>query len=320
MNIREVASGLQFPEGPVVLEDGAIAVVEIARGRLTRVDPHGKTTVIATPGGGPNGAAIGPDGKCYVCNSGGFEWRRNRAGQLRPVGRASDYSGGRIERIDLSTGRVERIYEEAPSEEGTRTLSGPNDLVFDASGGFWFTDLGGSSDRRTDRSAIYYAATSGQDIREIPLPIVTPNGIGLGSEDGALLIADTEAARIWSFNLIGPGQIAKQEAPAPHGARFIRQAGGNYQRFDSLAVDCEGSVLVGTLIHGGITQFSSAGLLMGHIPLDDPYVTNLCFGGKDMRTLYVTLSGTGRLIAIDDWPVPGKPLHFQLDQGNRDTP
>lgn len=311
MKIREIAHGLQFPEGPVVLEDGSIAVVEIARGTLTRIDLNGNATVIATPGGGPNGAAIGPDGMCYVCNSGGFEWRRNKAGNLRPIGRANDYSGGRIERIDLFTGRVERLYEGVPSPKGPRALSGPNDLVFDTTGSFWFTDLGGASGHQTDRSAVYYAAATRNEIREVPLPILTPNGIGLGPADRTLFIADTEAARIWSFDLSGPGSIAKREAPVPHGAKFIQQAGGEYQRFDSLTVDCEGSVLVGTLIHGGITQFSSTGLLTAHFPLDDPYVTNLCFGGKDLRTLYVTLSGTGRLIAIEDWPVSGKPLHFQ---------
>ena len=72
--LREIARGLAFPEGPVCLPDGSVLVVEIRRGTLTRVAPDGAQTVVAEPGGGPNGAAIGPDGEVYVCNNGGFEW------------------------------------------------------------------------------------------------------------------------------------------------------------------------------------------------------------------------------------------------------
>ena len=70
-------------------------------------------------------------------------------------------------------------------------------------------------------------------------------------------------------------------------------------------------MLVATLLHGGITTIAPDGRLLGHLPLPDPYVTNLCFGGPDLRTLYVTLSNHGRLIAIDDWPVPGLRLNHQ---------
>jgi gluconolactonase len=61
MKIREIASGLQFPEGPVAMSDGSVVLVEIARGTLSRVTPDGRIHVLAALGGGPNGAAIGPD-------------------------------------------------------------------------------------------------------------------------------------------------------------------------------------------------------------------------------------------------------------------
>ena len=75
-NLTEIASGLAFPEGPVMLPDGAMLVVEIAKGCVTRIDPGGRKTIVAKPGGGPNGAAFGPDGHLYICNSGGFAWRQ----------------------------------------------------------------------------------------------------------------------------------------------------------------------------------------------------------------------------------------------------
>src|SRR5262245_26896888 len=104
---REIASGLAFPEGPIALSDGSVLVVEIAGARLTRVSPSGRCETVAKLDGGPNGAALGPDGKCYICNNGGFAWRRAEHDILRPAGRAKDYSGGRIERVDLASGAVE---------------------------------------------------------------------------------------------------------------------------------------------------------------------------------------------------------------------
>jgi len=158
MKIREIASGLQFPEGPVAMSDGSVVLVEIARGTLSRVTPDGHIHVLATLGGGPNGAAIGPDGAVYICNNGGFRYTSNPGGCLRPIGQADDYSGGRIERVNLATGRIDRLFDEADG----LTLRGPNDLVFDAHGGFYFTDLGKVREQDMDRGGLFYAMPGAQ--------------------------------------------------------------------------------------------------------------------------------------------------------------
>src|SRR5215468_1808130 len=98
-DVRVLATGLRFPEGPVALADGSILLVEIEAARLTRVAPDGTKTIAAQHTGGPNGAAIGPDGKVYICNNGGFTWRELPNVGLIPTGQAEDYSGGRIERV-----------------------------------------------------------------------------------------------------------------------------------------------------------------------------------------------------------------------------
>src|SRR2546427_9896045 len=103
--MREITSGLQFPEGPIALADGSVLVVEIKRGTLTRVAPDGKQTIVATTGGGPNGAAIGPDGPVYACNNGGFG-RHDLGGLLVPGNQAHGYSGARIPPGDLAPGKV----------------------------------------------------------------------------------------------------------------------------------------------------------------------------------------------------------------------
>jgi gluconolactonase len=302
MEIRTLAEGLEFPEGPVALENGSVLVVEIAAGRLTRVMPGGAKTVAARPGGGPNGAAIGPDGKCYVCNNGGFEWvveGRHR----RPFLQARDYAGGRIERVDLATGAVECLCRAA----GEVSLKGPNDLVFDRHGGFYFSDLGKVRAREMDRGAVYYAKADGSAITEVAFPMVTPNGVGLSPDGTTLYVAETEAARLWAFDIVEPGVVRKEPWPSPHGGRLVAGVGG-YQRFDSLALDAEGRICVATLINGGITVISPDGRHVEHHPMPDPMTTNICFGGSDMRTAFITLSWTGRLVAVD-WPVPGLRLN-----------
>jgi len=307
MKIREIASGLQFPEGPIAMDDGSVVLVEIARGTLTRVTADGKVQVVAQPGGGPNGAAIGPDGAVYVCNNGGFRFHTEADGCLRPVAQADDYSGGRLERVDLTTGRVERLFD---SVEGIG-LRGPNDIVFDAQGGFWFTDLGKVREREMDRGGVFHARADGSQAVVVAHPAMTPNGIALSPDGGTVYYAETEGARLWAFEVTGPGKVRRETWPSPQGGRMIAAApGGHYQRFDSMAVDALGNICVATLLHGGISVISPDGSICSHVPLPDRYTTNLCFGGKDMRTVYVTLSGVGKLIAIDDWPVPGLRLNY----------
>ena len=308
MKIRQIAAGLQFPEGPVAMDDGSVLLVEIARGTLSRVTPDGRIHVVANLGGGPNGTAIGPDGAAYVCNNGGFRWSTEHDGTLRPVGQAEDYSGGRIERVDLATGRSERLYE---SVEGL-ALRGPNDIVFDAHGGFYFTDLGKVRDTEIDRGGVFYGQPDGSAASVIARPLLTPNGIALSPDGNTLYYAETEGARVWAFDITGPGQVRKDRWPSPNGARMVTASpGGHWQRFDSMAVDALGNLCVATLMHGGISIISPDGSMTSHVPLPDPFTTNICFGGRDRRTAYITLSGSGRLIAIDDWPVPGLKLNHE---------
>ena len=300
---REIAHGLRFPEGPVALPDGDVLVVEIEAGTLARVKKAGHVEVVAVLGGGPNGVAIGPDGAAYVCNNGGFEWHRGPDG-VRPVMQAKDYSGGRIERVDLATGAVNVLYTE--TRDGP--LKGPNDLVFDAHGGFWFTDLGKARPRELDRGGVYYALPDGSFIEEVIQPMLTPNGIGLSPDGGTLYVAETQTARVFAFEIEAPGRVRKDKWPAPYGGRLLAGVGG-FRHFDSLAIDSAGNVCVATLIEGGITVVPAVAGKVQFLPLPDRYTTNLCFGGLDMRTAFVTLSMSGRLVAID-WPRPGLGLHW----------
>ena len=298
-----LARGLRFPEGPVALGDGSVALVEIARGTVSRVTPDGAVSVIAELGGGPNGLALGPGGDLFVCNNGGFEWHEE-PGLLRPVGTPASYGGGRIERLDPRTGTARVLYDRC----GAHGLRGPNDIVFDRHGGFYFTDLGKTRPRDRDQGGVYYALADGSRITELVHPMLTPNGIGLSPDERTLYVAETEGGRLWAFDIVEPGVLARQPFPSPNGGRFLFNAPG-YNRFDSLAVDAEGNICVATLIAGAITVVAPDGRLVRTVRTPDVYTTNICFGGPDRRTAFVTLSGVGQLIAMP-WEEAGLPLNF----------
>ncbi|MDE0933063.1 MAG: SMP-30/gluconolactonase/LRE family protein [Novosphingopyxis baekryungensis] len=298
-----VASGLRFPEGPVAMEDGSVILVEIEAGRITRVKPDGTTQTVAEPGGGPNGLAMGPDGKLYCCNNGGFDWVRGD-GMLAPHGIAPDYSGGRIERINIETGAVEVLYK---SGDHGCTLRGPNDIVFDAHGGFWFTDHGKQdfSTRCHDIVGIFYGKTDGSHLEEVIFPSNNPNGIGLSPDGNTLYAAETYTCRLMKFNIVAPGKVDDAAGPGGPGIPVYRPAG--YKFFDSLGMEECGNICVATIGECGISVISPEGELVEFVATDDIFTTNICWGGADRKTAYITLSGTGRLAKMD-WARPGLKL------------
>ncbi|MGY0650850.1 SMP-30/gluconolactonase/LRE family protein [Luteimonas sp. A537] len=298
---KVIASGLHFPEGPIALSDGSVLVAEIKGARLLRIAADGSQHVVAELGGGPNGAAIGPDGHCYVCNNGGFSWRSDD-GFSRPTGPAADYRGGSIQRVDLSTGAVETVFTHCDGVP----LHGPNDIVFDATGGFWFTDFGKKFDDRLMTGSLLYARPDTGTIHRAAQHLLTPNGVGLSPDGQTLYVSETETSRLWRYPVTEPGRIALAPWPSPNGGQLHHGLPG-YQRFDSLAVEESGNICVATLVSGGISVFSPSGELLEFHRAPEGYCTNLCFGGPDLRTAFITLSGYGQLMAVP-WPRPGLRL------------
>ena len=299
-----VANGLAFPEGPVVLPDGSLLVVEIRGQCLTRIAPDGDRRIVAALPGGPNGAAVGPDGAIYICNNGGFAFGDVELYAINiPVGPAPDYAGGSIQRVDPETGEVRTLYTAA----GGVPLRGPNDLVFDRHGGFWFTDHGKSGHRERDRVGVFYAAADGSFIREVIFPLENPNGIGLSPDGCTLYVAETYTCQLWAFDISGPGEIVPYPNLFGHGGRFLHRPAG-FRYFDSLAVEADDNICVATIGEPGISVVSPAGEFVEFVPTPDVFTTNICFGGPDMRTAYITLSGTGRVVSTR-WPRPGLRLN-----------
>jgi gluconolactonase len=303
-NWTVVADGLLFPEGPVVCPDSSVLIVEIERRTISRVSADGKVEVVAEVNGMPNGLAVGPDGALYVCNNGGFLFQKTDGlNRVRP-GVPEGYAGGWIERLDVRTGERQMLYTRC----GEHALVGPNDIVFDRHGGFYFTDHGKLYPRFRTHGGLYYALADGSRIVEVAYPLLSPNGVGLSPDGSAVYVAETETGRLWAFDLVSPGLARRHPGLVPHGGRLICGLPG-YQRFDSLAVEASGNVCVATLNTGCISVIGPEGELLSQVATGDPITTNICFGGPDLRTAYVTLSGKGQLIKMD-WERPGLALCF----------
>jgi gluconolactonase len=302
MEFREIATGLQFPEGPVAMDDGSVIVVEIKSKKITRVKPDGKTQTVAKVEGGPNGLAVGPEGALYVCNNGENFVYTKRQGLLIPGHAPKHHAGGWIERANISTGKVERLYSECDGEK----LIAPNDIVFDTGGGFWFTDHGTTTDKMRTHGALYYAKADGSKITRVLRELITPNGVGLSPDGKTVYYAETFTGRLYSLPLKKPG-VRGEVAGFTPGAFVNNFPGLGY--FDSLGVQADGGVCVATILAGGITTFWPGSKKVRHTPIPDPLVTNICWGGKNMKTAFITSSGTGRLLAAA-WPQAGLRLNY----------
>ena len=278
-----VAEGLGFPEGPVVMADGSAIVVESFSGRITRCW-NGRKETVCEVGDGPNGAAIGPDGALYVCNNGG----------IGPEYFARMDRVGRIERVDLSTGRYERVYDACDG----RPLSAPNDLMFDCDGNLWFTDFGRLETNGKRFGGLYCARADGSAITRIFDNALSYNGVGLSPDMCTVYVADTFQARVYAYD-------RKTEPQQP---RLVGTVPGMVS-LDSLAMAASGNICVATIgEHGAISTVTPQGIVTA-VPTDDPVTTNIAFGGSDMRDAFVTLSMKGMLVRTR-WNEPGMRLVY----------
>lgn len=279
MQFEVIAQGLAFPEGPVVMQEGSVIVVETDGGRVTRCWGGGRKEVVCETGGGPNGLAIGPDGALYHCNNGGH---------------GAEYDGaGRIERIDLATGQFERIYEGC---DGV-AFSAPNDIMFDCDGQMWFSDLGHIGEKSKDWGGLYCAAPDGSQITRIVERALSYNGVGISPDMTTVYAADTYSARLWAVDRKAELQKPRLVGTAP-GPVFL----------DSLAMTAAGNIAVAAVTGSAIATFTPSGEVT-MTPVDDRVVTNIAFGGEDMMDAYLTFSGHGTLVKCR-WHEPGMKLVY----------
>jgi gluconolactonase len=289
-----MADGLGFSEGPVVMPDGSVLVVDLISANITRVWKGGKE-VVKNIGGGPNGAQLGPDGALYVCNNGGADPDNHSY--------ADPSQPGRVERLDLATGKVERLFDKV---EGT-PLSAPNDLVFDSDGGFWFTDYGKTLAECYSRGGLYYCSPDRSEVKAITRNGTGFNGVGLSPDGKMLYFCKYFEGRLMRMNITGQGTVEMDAGGSPPHVELVGSGLGEAE-FDGLAVTATGTVCVGTNHTGGVSTITPDGKV-SFFDLPERMVTNIAFGGEDMRDAYLTWSTSGRLVKMR-WDEPGLKLNF----------
>jgi len=275
-----LTTGLQFPEGPVWLGPRRVAFTEI-RGQCVSLWHDGALTRVARTGGGANGATLGPDGALYVANNGGLS--------LGHEGRwtAPDAIPGRIQRVTLA-GEVSDVAVELPGAPPNR----PNDLCFGPDGLLYYTDphnwedLANLGTGRVGRTTLDGRV---ELVADIP---AFPNGIAFGPDD-RLYVAQSVTQKILVMDA-KPGATPAVWATLPRGFPdgFCFDAAGRLYAAGSL-----GDVVVIFEPDGEVRDIVEMGA--GSEP------TNCCLGDG---ALYVTLAGTGQLVALD-MPVEPLPLY-----------
>ncbi len=277
MSNTVIAEGLSFPEGPAFDGDGNLYIVEIQAGRISKISPDGETSIFSENGGGPNGSNFGPDGQLYVCNCGGFP--------------GPDRQAGRIERV-TPEGEVKVILTEIHGV----ALASPNDLGFDALGNIYFTDPIWGDDGLPGH--VCFLSRDG-DARRLHTGLAFPNGIAVTPDGQQLIVCESQTGRLVVFDILEPGVLGQPREFADLGEGAAP---------DGFAFDVQGNLLCCGYGSGKVFIFSpSGGKPVDTLEFEDKEITNLCFGGPENKTLYVTESGLGRVVT-KEWRHPGMIL------------
>ena len=280
------ATGFGWPEGPAVLPDGRIVLVESYRSQLTVVDPAGQARLYAYVAGAPNSCVLGSDGAFYICQNGGTTgpWRA----------------------AEMTTPSIQRVREGEPpeillTEVAGHALNGPNDLVFAGDGSLIFTDPGTYDPAAPDPSRIYRIAPDGRAsiLLDFTAPVF-PNGVAVEA-DGSIVWGESYTGKVGRLRPDGCVEdLGRLPGPNPVP--------------DGLKVGADGRLYVTDIAAGGIQVLQPDGRFDRFIPCGVA-TTNCVFDGD---TLWVTNAGvlavgpdpsfTGTLVRLDV-PGGGGPVH-----------
>ena len=274
--------GARLLEGPSFDRGGNLWVTDIPNGRIARIAPDGAVTIVAEYDGEPNGLKIHRDGRIFI----------------------ADHKHG-LMRLDPASGKVEPFFDRPYRER----FKGLNDLIFAKNGDLYFTDQG-ESDLRDPTGRLYRLGADGR--LECLLDCVpSPNGLVL-TPDGALVyLAVTRMNAIWRVPVAPVGVHGVGRLGLGRVGVWVYLSGGLGP--DGLAMDVEGRVAAAHPGSGNVWVFSRRGEPVWRIRLaEGAFATNVAYGGRDMRTLYITEVDTGT-VQVADLYVPGLPLYSHAE-------
>ena len=249
----KVGSGYKFTEGPAVDSKGNIFFTDQPNDRILKWTTDGKIEVYLEGAGRSNGLYVDRKGNLWSCADLNNElWMIDQDKKVTVL--VKDFEG--------------------------KKLNGPNDLWVDVKGGVYFTDpfykreYWTRTEKEIENENVYYLSPDRTKLSIAATGFIRPNGI-VGSGDGKkLYVADINDNKIYSFGIQPDGSLSDRLVFAPMGS-------------DGMTVDNKGNVY---LTGKGITVFNSTGKQIDHIAIDEPWTANVTFGGKDLKTLFITAS------------------------------
>lgn len=266
-DVTVFADDLGFIEGPV-WDAGrqTLSVVSINRGMVYSLDHEGRRISSATTGGGPNGMVLGERGLIVAQNGGIF-------GASGPA-----------------TPGVQLVVGESAEFLATDLFVAPNDLAFGPDGRLYVTDP------QTDRAVLEPipgnvlacdVATGACEI--VVADRLCPNGLAFTPDGEQMLLAQTQARRVERFAVLGRRLETR--------GLFCEIRNG---RPDGMAIDASSQVWICTPGTGGIERYDANGVFIERIEIGEKSMTtNLCFGGRDLRSLFVTAAGWGQVLRLE---------------------
>ena len=270
---KRFASGFEFVEGPAFNRDGELFVVNVKGGYVSRVSPRGKVSVFVNTNGAPNGAKFDAHGHLFVCDC-----------KLKSI-------------LDIAP---DGLFSKVVTECDGKPLKGPNDLCFSGDGSYYFTDPEGSSPENPIGTVHY--VDSGGNVSTFAQGLQYPNGVAVSEDGRRVYVAETFTRYIHAFALRPDGSAAASRihAELPEGGLGP----------DGMALDVEGNLYVAYYDAGVVTVIDQWGNVKEELDAGGKRPTNVAFGGKDRRRLYITETETD-CVYVHKVKIPGLPLYGQ---------
>lgn len=253
---EKLASGFAFTEGPAPDKQGNIYFTD---------QPNNKIYIWTTRG----------ELKTFMENPG------------RANGLYFDHNGNLLSCSDMnnqlwSISVADTSYKILVADFNDMKLNGPNDLWVHPDGGIYFTDplyvrpyWTRNPEMQQDGEHVYFLSADKKSLQRVTNDLIKPNGI-TGTPDGKkLYVADIGADKTYVYNIQEDGSLSEKKLFTSLGS-------------DGMTIDSKGNIY---LTGNGVTIFNSSGTQIAHIQIDEPWTANVCFGGSDRKTLFIT-SGT----------------------------
>ncbi|HET6573701.1 MAG TPA: SMP-30/gluconolactonase/LRE family protein [Fimbriiglobus sp.] len=249
--VTKLADGFKFTEGPTADAEGNVYFTDQPNDRILRWGTDGKLTTFIEPAGRANGLCFDAAGSLWVCADERNElWKVDVAAKTKEV--------------------VVKGYD-------GKLLNGPNDVWVRPDGGVYFTDPFYKRDywkrgpEEQDTRGVYYLSPAGR-LTRVDDGYSQPNGL-VGTPDGkTLYVSDIGRGRTYAYDIQTDGTLRNQRTFCGLGS-------------DGMTLDADGNVY---LTGKGVTVFDRTGKQIAHIDVPAKWTANVCFGGKNMRTLFIT--------------------------------